>query len=213
MSSEHRGLFITIEGGEGSGKSTQIALLSAWLENNHIPHLITREPGGTVQAEKIRALLVKPQEEEWLPESEMLLFMAARVEHVRNVIQPALNEGKVVISDRFHDSSRIYQGIAKGLGIAYYDHLHRMMLGGVTPDMTILLDIDPEAGLQRAASRQGVETRFEALGTDFHQRLREGFLALAKKEPQRFHVLDASQSPEQLHEAIIGLLPMLEEAA
>jgi dTMP kinase len=196
------GRFITLEGGEGSGKTTQVRLLSEVLTARNIPHLITREPGGTKNAECLRALVVEG-DAEWLPESEMLLFMAARLEHVERVIRPALREGKIVICDRFHDSSRAYQGIAKGLGITFYDQLHRLMLGDFTPDKTFLLDIDPAVGLVRAASRSGVETRFEELGLAFHTRLREGFLTLAAAEPQRIHVINATQELAMIHQQLM----------
>jgi dTMP kinase len=197
-----RGLFITLEGGEGSGKTTQLQHLREALDAASIPHLCTREPGGAPLSEKIRALVVESQEEEWLPTSEMLLFMAARVEHVQRVILPALEAGKVVICDRFHDSSCAYQGIMKGLGVEYYDRLHRMMLGTLTPDITFLLDIAPDIGLQRAAARAGTETRFEALGLAFHMQLRAAFLTLAAAEPQRIHRIDAAQAPSDVHHAI-----------
>ena len=202
--------FISFEGGEGCGKTTQIAKLSNALTTQNIPHITTREPGGTLLAEQLRNLVVQSQQEEWLPLSEMLVFLAARHEHVYKKILPALQEGTLVISDRFHDSSRVYQGIAKACGIATYDMMHRMIFGNIVPTITILLDIDPEIGLQRAKSRHDNDTRFEQLDIEFHQQLRNGFLKLAKEEPHRFIVCDASQNIDDVHIAIMeALIPYL----
>jgi dTMP kinase len=198
-----RAPFISLEGGEGCGKTTQIALLSDALTKRNIAHIVTREPGGTVLAEQLRALVVQSQQEEWLPLSEMLLFLAARHEHVHKKILPALNAGTLVISDRFHDSSRVYQGLAKACGVGLYDMLHRALLSNITPDITFLLDVDPEIGLKRAATRHNNETRFEQLDIHFHHTLRQGFLQLAKAEPHRFIVCDASKSSEQVHQQIM----------
>ena len=200
----HRGLFITFEGGEGSGKTTQLRLLSDYFTENAIPHIATREPGGTPLAETLRTLVVESGRDSWLPESEMLLFLAARIEHVRHVILPALHEGKAVLCDRFHDSSRAYQGIARGLGVSFYDQLHRLTLQTLYPDLTFLLDIAPEKGLSRAAQRHNKETRFEELGLEFHIRLRSGFLAIAQSEPERITVIDASGEVETVHEQILS---------
>jgi dTMP kinase len=197
-----RGLFITFEGGEGSGKTTQVRYLSDTLSAAGIPHITTREPGGTPLAEKLRGLVVESGATPWLPESEMLLFLAARLEHTHRVILPALEQGNIVLCDRFHDSSRAYQGIARGLGVALYDQLHRLMLGSLRPDLTFLLDIDAEVGLKRAATRRGKETRFEELGLDFHTRLRAGFLSLAANEPERIHVIDAAQNVDAVQAQI-----------
>lgn len=193
------GKLVTFEGGEGSGKSTQIALLREALERAAIPHLITREPGGEVAAEQIRQLLVTGERDRWEPLAETLLFAAARVQHVARNIAPALAEGKLVICDRFVDSTRVYQGIGKGISPAYIDALHAMTLGNCMPDQTFILDIDPALGLARAGRRAGDETRFETMGTPFHQQVREGFLEIARQHPVRCHVLDATASPEALH--------------
>jgi dTMP kinase len=200
-----RPLFITFEGGEGSGKSTQARLLVEALQRKGVSVLATREPGGTPLAEKLRSLVVEAGDEAWLPESELLLFLAARFEHVQRVILPALQSGVTVVCDRFMDSTRAYQGMAKGLGTALIDPLHRLLFGNLTPDLTFLLDIDPEQGLTRAASRRGTETRFEALGLEFHTTLREAFLSFAHAEPERIHVINAARDTTQIHEEIVAL--------
>lgn len=196
-----RGQFITFEGGEGSGKSTQIQMLSTALADVNIEHIVTREPGGTPLAERIRPLLVEPSEEEWDAMAETLLFLAARVQHVKQVIEPTLASGKWVLCDRFADSTFIYQGVGKGLGIETIQQLQQQVLGDFKADKTILLDIQPEEGLKRATSRADTETRFEQLDISFHQSLREGFLQLAKKP--HFKTIDATQSIEQVHAQVV----------
>lgn len=200
-----RGRFITIEGGEGSGKSTQIALLKSALEKAKIPHLITREPGGEKGAEDIRALLVTGDKHRWDPMAETLLFYAARVQHIARLVEPALAEGKLVVCDRFADSTRVYQG-SKGISAAFIEALHRLTLGNVLPDLTFILDIDPQEGLKRAHSRQGSETRFEGMALEFHQQVRAGFLEIARAEPARCQVINASQAQEKVHADIIARL-------
>lgn len=190
------GRFISFEGGEGSGKSTQITLLAAALEREGIPVLLTREPGGEEQAEAIRALLVTGAAERWDAMAETLLFLAARVQHTRRVIQPALAQGAWVLSDRSLDSTRVYQGIAKGVGVAVYDALHAQTLGDFRPHLTLVLDIAPETGLARSLARHNTETRFEGMALAFHQTVREGFLTLAAAEPQRIAVVEAAQPLE-----------------
>lgn len=197
------GAFITFEGGEGSGKSTQLALLKTALERANIAHINTREPGGTPSAERIRALLVSGEADAWHPISETLLFYAARTEHVQRLIKPALAEGKLVVCDRFADSTRVYQGVGKQVDGAFIDELHRLSLGSFAPYLTFILDIEPAKGLARAKSRQDTENRFEEMELSFHQRIREGFLAIAKAEPERCVVLDATQDPQTLHQGIV----------
>lgn len=196
------GRFVTIEGGEGSGKSTQITMLKVALEKAMVPHIITREPGGEEGAEAIRALLVTGEKNRWDALSETLLFSAARVQHVTRFVTPALDAGKLVVCDRFVDSTRVYQGIGKGLSVAFIDALHAMTLGNLMPDLTIILDIEPNAGLTRAAGRQGNETRFEGMELAFHQQVRAGFLSIARAEPARCHVVDAERTPEEVHAEI-----------
>jgi len=197
------GHFITFEGGEGCGKSTQSKLLVHALEKAGIACLHTREPGGEEGAEAIRELLVKGATGRWDPVAETLLFLAARVQHVKRVIQPALTEGTWVISDRFHDSTRVYQGVGKGISRSYYDRLHAATLGNFVPDLTLLLDIAPEVGLKRSIARANDETRFEKMDMSFHKAVRDGFLALAKQEPERIAILDASASVELIHHKIM----------
>ncbi|MDE3060681.1 MAG: dTMP kinase [Pseudomonadota bacterium] len=200
------GRFITLEGGEGSGKSTQLKLLDEAFSAGRLPHAVTREPGGTKGAEHIRSLLVNGEAEAWDPITETLLFYAARLDHVNKLVKPALADGKTVLCDRFVDSTLVYQGIGKGLPEAYIRMLHSLTLGNFMPHLTIILDIDPAIGLRRAAERRGGETRFEAMDIDFHHRIRAGFLAIAEREPQRCVVVDAGQEKEALHLSIIEIL-------
>lgn len=186
--------FISFEGGEGSGKSTQIKRLAEALEKSGISVHVTREPGGEEQAELIRQLLVTGDKHRWDKMAETLLFLAARVQHAERIIRPKLAEGVWVLSDRSLDSTRVYQGIAKGVGVEVYDALHRLTLGSFKPDLTLLLDIDPETGLKRSLSRANTETRFEGMDIAFHQSVRAGFLQLAGAEPERIAIIDASQS-------------------
>lgn len=186
-----RGRLVTFEGGEGAGKSTQLARLAARLRAAGQDVLTTREPGGTAGAEAIRALLVRGPTERWHASTELLLLAAARDDHVLRVVAPALAEGRWVLCDRFVDSTRVYQGLASGLGVALVDRLHDLVLHGLRPDLTLLLDLDPQLGLARRGDGGG-ESRFERKGADFHRRVRDGFLTLAGEEPARFVVIDAS---------------------
>lgn len=185
-----RGRFISLEGGEGSGKSTQSKLLAEALAERGIPCHLTREPGGEEGAEAIRRLLVEGEPGRWEPTSELLLFLAARYQHYVRVIAPRVAAGEWVISDRYHDSTRVYQGVARGLSLAYTDALYAAILGNAQPDLTFYFDITPEDGLARSTKRANHETRFESLELAFHQRVREGFLMLAAHESQRFRVID-----------------------
>lgn len=198
--------FISFEGGEGSGKSTQVKLLSAAFAAGNLPFIATREPGGTKSAELIRGLLVAGTHEPWGNLGETLLFQAARSEHIEKLIAPALSSGKTVICDRFVDSTIVYQGIGKGLGVEYIKNLHRICFGNFMPNLTILLDISPQNGLARAGARNHNETRFEGLDTKFHQQIRDGFLQLANDEKQRFIVLNAEQNPNDLHKQIVEII-------
>lgn len=202
------GRFITFEGGEGAGKSTQIKLLAEALAARGIPHLVTREPGGTTGAESIRRLLVE-QGETWEPMTETVLFLAARVDHVRKKILPALRAGEWVLCDRFADSTAVYQGIGKGISREFLDMAHRLILGDFQPDLTLILDLPTEEGLKRAGARGGKENRFEALGLEFHRCIRQGFLAIAQAQPERCAVIDAAQPPEAVHAAILRALDRL----
>jgi dTMP kinase len=200
------GRFITLEGGEGSGKSTQLVLLGKAFEKAKLPFVVTREPGGTTGAEQIRSLLVNGEADAWDPVSETLLFYAARLDHVTKLIKPALEQNKIVICDRFTDSTCVYQGIAKRLSEDYVRMLHQLTLGNFAPDLTFILDIDPAAGLKRAAARRGGEARFEGMDIDFHHRIRAGFLSIAKREPERCVVLDAAQDKDALHKQMLGII-------
>lgn len=203
-----QGLFISFEGGEGSGKSTQIARLKLWLEKTYPDQefVMTREPGGTAQAEEIRAILVNGSADKITPQTEALLMIAARTENVDKVIKPALARNAVVVSDRFVDSSRVYQALAVGNDISSIDQIHEFGFGNLQPDLTFVMDVEPDIGLQRAYQRiadkgeggSGDEDRFETKGPEFHQRVRAGFLALAEQFPARIKVIDASLSPDDV---------------
>jgi len=206
--SENPGYFISFEGGEGSGKTTQIKLLASWIDElaPGSEVLVTREPGGTPTAEDIRALLVTGSPEKWRPATEAMLMSASRHEHVEQVIKPALAAGKLVISDRFYDSTRVYQGLVGGVDKNAIDALNHLACGDLVPDITFLLDMDGDVGLGRADGRGGVETRFENKGSSFHSAVRAGFLELASEEPERFVVLDASESVDAIAASIRAVL-------
>jgi len=195
---------VTIEGGEGAGKSTQAALLVGALGRAGIAALATREPGGSPGAEAIRRLLLEGEAERWDPLGEALLFAAARRDHVVRTILPALAAGTWVVCDRFADSTLAYQGDGKGLDRAVLVELQRLTLGGLAPDLTVILDLPVEEGLRRAAARSGAADRFERLGRAFHRRLRDGFRRIAAAEPQRCVVVDAAADPETVHRAILA---------
>ena len=199
-----RGRFITIEGGEGAGKSTQVALLAAALERAGIAALATREPGGSAGAEAIRRLLLEGEGARWDAQQEALLLVAARRDHVNRLIIPALARGVWVVSDRFADSTLAYQGYGRGLAAPDLAALHRFALGDFTPDLTLILDLPAAAGLARAAARSPAADRFERLDPSFHDRLREGFRAIAAAEPGRCVLIDASGAPDAVHRAVTG---------
>jgi dTMP kinase len=189
-----RGRFITFEGGEGSGKSTQARLLAERLKHAGIDTVLTREPGGSPFAEQVREFVLGGRLAPHPPLSEALLFYAARADHLAATIRPALAAGKWVIADRFSDSTRVYQGAAGGVGMADIDAIDRVVVGATVPDLTVILDLAPEEGLRRAAERRPAGARadpFEARDLAFHQRLRTGFQAIAAAEPQRCAVIDA----------------------
>jgi dTMP kinase len=196
------GRFITLEGGEGAGKSTQIARLVDWLRSRGREVMATREPGGSPGAETIRSLLVEGPAERWDGTTEALLHYAARRDHLRSTVWPALRRGAWVISDRFADSTRAYQGYGHGLDLAALARLHDVAVGGFRPDLTLILDLPIDTGLARAAARRGTETRYESLPRDFHERVHEGFLKIAQAEPGRCAVIDASGDIETVAAAI-----------
>ncbi len=216
-----RGLFITFEGGEGGGKSTQAKLLAERLRETGREVLTTREPGGTEVAERIRALLVTGAPEALSSTAEALLNYAARDDHLRRVIRPALKRGEVVISDRFMDSTRAYQGYAGDCPLSLIEALERDVVGETAPDRTIILDIAPEEGLARTRARMGElplagaerEDRFERFGLSFHRRLREAFLRIAEENPERCVIIDAARPPEEVAADIWrAVQPLLEKA-
>ncbi|MCA0434071.1 MAG: dTMP kinase [Proteobacteria bacterium] len=194
-----RGLFITLEGGEGTGKSTQALRLTDRLKASGHDVVLTREPGGTPQGEALRNLLVSGDPGAWSANAEAMLNAAARETHVRQVIMPAIAAGKTVISDRFMDSTRVYQGFAGGADMSLIDALERAATHGLLPSLTLVFDLAPEVGLARAKARGTTnEDRFERKGLPFHAQLRKGFLLIARADPQRCAVIDASQSPDDV---------------
>jgi dTMP kinase len=202
MVSSARGRFITLEGGEGAGKSTQIRLLAAWLRERGIDVVQTREPGGAPGAERIRELLVKGDADSWTPIAETLLHYAARADHLDRTIRPALAAGRWVICDRFADSTTAYQGYGHGVAFDVIDSLFKAVVGDTAPDLTLILDLPVEQGLQRAAARSGHENRYEQMAVEFHSRLRSGFLAIARANPQRCAVIDAGRAVESIQSDI-----------
>lgn len=206
----NKGLFITFEGGEGSGKSTQIQLLKTYFEQRGKAVVLTREPGGSIGAEEIRTLLLKGGVSRWDKKTEMLLFTAARRDHLVKKIWPALKDGKVVLSDRFQDSTVAYQCFGYGYDDKIYQdagYLYHFIADDFKPDLTIILDIEPMIGLKRSMTRQGNdEQRFEQMDISFHQNIRNAFLTLAKNEPERFIVVNADQEIEQIHQEIVKKL-------
>lgn len=202
-----KGMFITLEGGEGGGKSTQSRKLKEHLEKQGREVILTREPGGTPEAEKIRTLLVDRAGGNWSPVAECLLLFAARTMHVQNCIAPALAAGKVVICDRFTDSTRAYQGYAGGMDLAVIEQIKTLSIGALEPDVTFILDLPAETGLARSTRRMAksgaTEDRFEGKELAFHEALRQGFLDIASKNPARCHVIDATQPIDTVFTAIL----------
>jgi dTMP kinase len=201
-----RGYFITFEGGEGTGKSTQCQLLAEYLRLKGKEVVLTREPGGTDGAELIRALLVSGDINRWSGVTEALLLNAARVDHWEKVISPALNRNAWVICDRFADSTIAYQGYGRGLKIDFLQEIHNSVLPGIHPDLTLVFDLDPEIGIARALARRTSEVRFEKMDLEFHRRMRDGYLEIAKTNPKRCRIIDAHQCIEEIHLEIKRLL-------
>jgi len=202
-----RGLFVTFEGSEGCGKSTQIRRLSAWLHDSGHPYLTTREPGGTAAGNRVRELLQHaPEGQGLVPEAELFLFAASRAQHVREVIRPALERGEVVISDRFHDSTAVYQGVARQLDPQMTRLVNGFAVGDTLPDVTFLLDMDAGEAHQRIARRDRPADRMESEPLAFYEAVRRGYLRAAADEPARFAVLDATQPEEELAAEIRGVL-------
>lgn len=202
-------LFITFEGGDGSGKSTQVNLLKDYLDNLNFETIKTREPGGTPSAEILRDLLTTGEVEKWTPMSEALLMWASRYEHLIQIIEPALNSGKNVICDRFYDSTYAYQGVAHNLGIDKMEKLKKIIIGDIEPDVTFVLDIDPKVGLKRSLDISSQENRFESYNIDFHNKIRSAFLEIAKKNKNRCVVIDASLNEQEINNLIITVIDNL----
>lgn len=215
-----QGVFITIEGVEGSGKSTQLLRLSEHLRHLGLPLVVSKEPGGTALGRELRRLLLErhASSESWCPEAELLLFYADRAQHLETVIRPALAEGKVVLVDRFEDSTRAYQG-ASGVAEASMDRLNELVVRGLKPQLTVLLDMDPEASLQRVEVRnlalgaEFSETRFDEAELEFHRRVRSRFLAIAQNHPNRVALIPAREPVDQVAAAIwLRVAPLLRSA-
>jgi dTMP kinase len=197
-----RGKFITFEGGEGTGKSTQSGILTQRLTDAGLRVLPTREPGGSHGAEALRKLLVEGREDRWSPLAEALLMYAAREDHLKQRIRPALNDGTWVVCDRFADSTRAYQGAAGGVPADFIAELERTVVGDDRPDLTLVFDLPVEIGLERAMGRDMFETRFESKGLAFHQRLRDAFRAIAEADPERCVLIDAAASMEAVTDQV-----------
>jgi dTMP kinase len=192
-------MFISLEGIEGCGKTTQLELMCNFLADHGLPYVVTREPGGTAIGEKIRSILLNPESKALVPAAELLLYMADRAQHIDALIKPRLAEGKIVVCDRYFDATVVYQGFARGLDPEFICDLHRIIFEDLKPDVTLLLDLSPRIGLARAwhaldsGHRSGLESRFEEETIGFHEKVRAGYLELARKETGRFKIIDASR--------------------
>lgn len=198
-------MFISFEGIDGCGKSTQAKLLAETLRSSGNEVVLTREPGGSPGAEEIRRLLVEGGADRWSGETEALLFTAARRDHLERTIRPALASGQLVITDRFADSTRVYQGAARGELRDFVENLHHLAIG-IWPQRTFVIDIDPATGLRRSGARGGVEDRFESLGLEFQERLATGFRELAALHPDRVRLIDGTGTPEQVAARVLAAL-------
>ncbi|WP_144407054.1 dTMP kinase [Paenibacillus sp. IHBB 10380] len=199
-----RGKFITLEGGEGSGKTTVISRLSSYLERRFLPHLLTREPGGIEISEKIRDIILDPHNTAMDARTEALLYAASRRQHLVEKVEPVLQAGNIVLCDRFVDSSLVYQGYARGLGIEEVWNMNKFAIDSLLPDVTFYLDIEPELGLSRIdASKEREVNRLDLEGLAFHHKVREGYRKLVELYSDRIIVIDASQKPEQIENDII----------
>jgi dTMP kinase len=202
-----RGRFITFEGGEGGGKSTQSKLLLPWLREQGVDAMATREPGGSPGAERIRELLVTGTTDRWTPTTEVLLHYAARQDHIKQTIEPALASGRWVICDRFFDSTLAYQGYGHGVALDFIETLRSAVVGDrYGPDLTLILDLPAAEGLQRSQSRVNTERRYESMPIEFHQRLRDGFQAIARQEPERCRIIDARQGIDAVQNQIRAVI-------
>ena len=211
-STTNRGHFISFEGLDGAGKTTQMQLLEVWLQAQGVAYVRTREPGGTALGNEIRRLLLNRPELNMTPLAEAFLFQADRAQHFTELVIPALQAGKLVITDRCYDASIAYQGYARGIGVELIEQLSLLATGGIKPDLTILLDLDPSQVHSRTdisgdlGGQREERTRFDAEAEEFHQRVQEGFRMLARKYPERIKVVDASRSIQQIHREIVELV-------
>ncbi len=207
-----KGIFITFEGIEGCGKTTQIQLLDKHLKDSGHPTLLTREPGGTPIGEKIRSILLDSRNNNMSPRTELLLYTAGRNQHIVEKIQPALEAGKIVLCDRYADATTAYQGAARDIDSNIIEEIHKVATGGLMPVLTFLLDCPAELGLGRARARNqtdstaGTLDRFEQEEMDFHERVRQGYLNIAKREPERVQIIDATLSPDKMQNEIIEII-------
>lgn len=205
-------MFITLEGIEGSGKTTQAKYIANFLQNRGIDCVLTREPGGTRIGKKIRSILLDPESKDMNPLTELLLYNADRAQHIKELISPSLSAGKTVICDRYYDATWVYQGFTRGLDISLVNQLHQLVFKGLKPDITFLLDLTPQLGLSRAwkqienGARIEAETRFEEEALAFHKNVRLGYLELAQNEPERFRIIDAARDEQTVKEAISNIL-------
>lgn len=205
-------MFITFEGIEGSGKTTQLKYIQAYFKSRGQECIVTREPGGTEIGKKIRSILLDPASKNICPVSELFLYMADRAQHVKELVIPAISTGKTVLCDRFFDATVVYQGYARGLDVKQIQRLHEVVLEGLKPDVTILLDLPTDIGLSRAwaqidnGKRDSLESRFEKENLSFHKKVRAGYLELARLEPQRFRVIDATRQENKVRRDIIDAI-------
>ena len=205
-------MFITLEGIEGCGKTTQINHLVTFFEDRGQPCVVTREPGGTAIGREIRSILLNPSSKGIVPKAELLLYMADRAQHIAGLVKPCLADNKVVLCDRYFDATVVYQGYARGIDTGFICELHRLVLEDFKPDITLLLDLDPRVGLARAwqelnsGNRSGNESRFEEEAIGFHEKVRTGYLEIARQEPERFRIIDASKEEMQVQADIRKVL-------
>jgi dTMP kinase len=203
-------MFISMCGVEGAGKTTQIQNLASYLKQKGKEVVVTREPGGTQIGKRIRRILLDPKSRNLDPKAELFLYAADRVQHIQELILPSLKQNKIVITDRFVDSTTVYQGFGRGLNMDLVEKINTMVLNGLKPDITFLLDLDPKEGLRRTqkqlhkGERMNTESRFEMENLRFHEKIRQGFLILAKKEPDRFFIVDASKPEAKVRDQILG---------